>query len=218
MKEISVNKYGHMFRFVVRPSGKVECSIDDGKCFPVKEVKANKVFFSKKQEITLSGDLAKIDSLALEESDFSLLNEAILGSREKKKKSAGSDKQPKQKVKKAKISVTGVDEWKKKLSTFKDKNGKKVKCGVHVFRIGNNKYQFIERDVPGVGIIVNPDYKVSDSVPDIGGLPKKYGELMFWDYFFEGEGWKRVREFSNNELICLDIIQKHGFFSAQDGE
>lgn len=217
MKEIAVNKYGHTFRFAVLPSGKVECSIDDGKRFPVKEVKTNRVLFSKKQEITLSGDLAKIDSLTLEEADFAALKEAILCSQEKKKRPKPS-KPLKKARKKASVSVTGVDEWKKKLSAFKDKNGQKIKCGVHVFRIGNNKYQFIERNIPGIGIIINPDYKISDSVPDIGGLPKQYGELIFWDYFFEDEGWKRIRELTNNELICLSIIQKHGFFSLQDGE
>lgn len=217
MKEIAVNKYGHTFQFAVLPSGKVECSIDDGKRFPVKEVKVNKVLFSKKQEITLSGDLAKIDSLTLEDGDFSALMEAILSSREKKKGPKPS-KPLKKTKKRVAVSVTGVDGWKKKLSTFKDKNGQKVKCGVHVFRIGNNKYQFIERNIPGVGIVINPDYKISDAVPDIGGLPKQYGELMFWDYFFEGEDWKRIRELTNNELICLDIIQKHGFFSEQGGE
>lgn len=106
-----------------------------------------------------------------------------------------------------------VDSWKRSVRSYKDKEKKGQKYCVHNIRIGNNKYRFVERQIPGKGIVVNPDYKILDDMPRVGGVPRQYGELMFWDYLFDDKGWQRVRVLTYNERICLDIIRQYGYFA-----
>lgn len=113
-------------------------------------------------------------------------------------------------------SLGQVDSWKKKVYSYKGSDKKKQKYCLHTIRIGNSQYNFVERMVPGYGVVINPDYKVSDDLPNVGGVVKQHGELLFWDYFFEGSGWQRVRPLTNNELICLDFIQEHGYFTSSE--
>lgn len=215
-KEITVRKLGHVFCFYVMDSGKVEYSIDNGAAFAVKEIADGKVRFVTKQEIVVKGELVEIGSLSLSDADFASLKGAQEATLRKMQKQAARklDGDHAKKDKERKEALRRVDSWKHKVSTYKDKAGNKQKYCIHNFRIGDNKYRFTERDIPGSGVIINPDYKVSREMPDVGGVPKRYGELIFWDYFFEGEDWRRVRVLTNNELICLDIIQKYGFFSG----
>lgn len=218
-KEIIVIKHGHAFKILVLRSGKVECSIDNGKPFAVKEINDGKLTFFKKQEIAVHGDLVEIDSLKLSDEDFAAVMEAKEAVTVKKQESP-TPKKPAVKAPKLATgpskNITGVDAWKHRICTYKDKNGVKQKYCEHSFRIGNNKYRFLERIVPDVGVIINPDYKVSDETPDVGGIPKQYGELIFWDYLFPDTGWQRTRPLTNNELICLDIIKKHGVFASKN--
>lgn len=111
-----------------------------------------------------------------------------------------------------KTAIKRVDEWKRSIRSYREKDKKGQKYCVHTFRIGNNKYRFVERQIAGKGVVINPDYKILDDMTRVGGVPKQYGELMFWDYYFEDKGWQRVRVLTYNEGICLDIIQHFGFF------
>lgn len=208
VKEISVKKNGHFFNLFVTESGRVEYQIDNGEIFTAKQLKDGRVWFIKKQEIIIKDELVEIDGLDLSEDDFSVLKTAQDAILEEKQKQSMRKMDNERKE-----ALRHIDSWKRKIRTYKDKNKQKQKYCIHDFRIGNDKYRFIEREIPSVGIVINPDYKISEKMDEKGGVPKKYGELIFWDYLFEGEGWKRVRVLSNNELICLDIIQKYGFFA-----
>lgn len=222
MKEIAVTKHGHIFKFAVLDSGKIECSIDNGKTFAVKELKDGKVSFAKKQEIVLYDDQMEIDNVKLNDEDFLALKEAQEATMSRREEKSAAKTPKKASVPKKANSSTNareaaqkVDAWKRKRSTVKGNNGRKQEYFIHDFRIGDNKYRFLEREIPGVGVVINPDYKISEEMPDVGAIPKQYGELMFWNYYFEGEGWKRVRQLTNNELICLKIIQQHGAYAGQ---
>lgn len=209
IKEITARIHGHMFTFYVMDSGRVEYCIDGGKIFSVKRLKGGKVVFVKKQEIIVKDEIWEIGSVELSAEDFAALEKAqeeIL----EKKRVQNSDKLDGT----AKGALGHVDSWKRKIRGYHEKEKKGQKYCIHDFRIGNNKYRFIERQISGAGIVINPDYRVTDDIPDVGGVPKQYGELLFWDYFFEGKGWQRVRPLTNNELICLEVIQEHGYFAS----
>lgn len=212
VKELTIRKHGHIFDFSLLDNGRIEYQIDKGKVFTVKELSEGKVYFVKKQELAIKNELVEIDSIELNADDYTSLKEAY------------DDLMREKQLKSTKVSnstdnsLSRVDFWKKKIYTGKNEKKEKYKYCVHDFRIGNDKYRFVERNIPDIGIVINPDYKISDDVPHIGGVPKQYGELMFWDYFFEDKGWQRIRTLSNNELICLDIIQKNGYFSLGQPE
>lgn len=213
IKEISVREYGHTFTLAIVDSGKVEYRIDNGETFTAKKLKDGKVYFVKKQEIVAKDELLTIDGLDLSESDFAILKEAqdaILAKKQEQflRKFTDEPKEVSQRV----------DSWKRKIIICKDENKVKQKCYLHTFRIGNNKYKFVERSIPGVGVVVNPDYKVSEDVPFVGGIAKQHGELIFWEYLYPDKGWERVRTLTNNEIICLDIIRKYGFYADRHVE
>lgn len=209
IKEVTVRDKGHKFSLYLGTSGIVDCSIDNGAVFSAKELSDGKVVFFKPQEIAVKGELIKIDCLELDESLYGEWKsdlDLILSKKNEEQFLTFSDGK--------KEALLYVDRWDRKVRGYKDKDKVRRKMCIHTFRIGNDIYTFVERSFPDKGIVINPDYRISESVPDIGGVPKQYGELLFWDYFFEGEGWKRVRVLSNNEQICVSVIQKYGYFSS----
>lgn len=225
MNGISVKEHGHVFTLSVAKDGDVECCIDNGEAFAVKKIKRGNVYFAKKQKITVNDKPLTIGGLVLNESDFAVLKEAqdavLVNEREKQESAKPVKAQVAQSVQPfaavPKEVLKRVDSWKRKICTC-NKNGTKQEYCVHKFRIGDNKYQFVERNIPGVGVIVNPDYKISEDVPFVGGLAKQHGELMFWEYLYQDKGWERVRTLTNNEMICLDIINKYGFYADRHAE
>ena len=210
--EITVKKYGQLFTFAVLDNGRIEYRIGNGKWFTAKGLKDGTVYFIKKQEVVFKSELLTLDSLELEQEDYSKLEREqrrILDEKEKKtirQKPVLDD------------ALLKVDKWNRKVKLVKDNNNQKVTVCVHDFRIGNDKYRFIERFFDGKGLIINPDYQISSDVPNVGGVPKQYGELMFWDYLFPDTGWQRVRTLTFNEQICLEIIKKYGYFAMKDNE
>lgn len=202
LNKISVNKYNHIFYVQVLKSGKVQCSIDNGEAFPVEKLNNNKIFFSDKHEVIFENKPFTLDELELEEKDFNALEQAV-----KKEKEYAAQKKEREE------DMRFVTSWKKKLVSS---NKQEEKYCVHEICIGDSRYQFVERMIPGKGIVINPDYKVSDTVPFVGGIPKKHGELIYWDYLFEDKGWQKVRELSYNEYICLNLIKKYGCFSGNE--
>lgn len=209
IKEVSVRKDGHSFVFFVKDDGKIDYRIDNGKTSTAKELKDGKIYFIKKQELVIKGELTEIGELELSEDVFAELTDAVDAAFEAK---SGLT------INEQKEAFQRVDFWKKKVSYYKNKNNEKQPYCIHDFRIGNDKYRFLERKFSDVGIVINPDYKVSNEMPDVGGVPKQYGELMFWDYFFEDKGWQKIRTLTNNELICLDVIKKYGYFATGQDE
>lgn len=208
VSEVTVRKYGQPFTFVVLDNGRVEYRIGNGKWFSVKSLENGKAIFVKKQEVVYKSELITIDALELDEDDFTdLYNEQRRIFDEKEKKNVRNKPVLDDVLQK-------VDKWNRKVKILKD--GKKTPVCFHDFRIGNDRYRFVERFVEGRGLIVNPDYLISAELPTVGGVPKQYGELMFWDYLFPDEGWKRVRTLSFNEQICFEIIKKYGYFAMKE--
>ena len=210
--EITVKKYGQLFTFAVLDNGRVEYRIGNGKWFTAKTLENGTVYFIKKQEIVFKSELLTLDSLELDEEDYSKLAREY---------NRILDEKAKKTVRQKPVlddALQKVDKWNRRVRLVKDNNNQKITVCVHDFRIGNDKYRFVERFVDGRGLIINPDYQISNEVPNVGGVPKQYGELMFWDYHFPDTGWKRVRTMTFNEQICLEIIKKYGYFAMKDNE
>lgn len=207
IKEVTVRKNGHKYFLYMAATGRIDCRIDNGDVFSVKELSDGKIHFYKPQEITLKGEFIKIDSVELDEPTFKEWREAldlILSKKEEKQILTFAD---------AKVEALHyVDRWDRKVRSYKGGDKKRHKMCIHTFRIGNDTYTFVERSFPDKGIIINPDYAIGEGL-SVGGVPKQYGELLFWDYYYEGEGWKRVRVLTNNEQICLSVVQKYGYFA-----
>lgn len=204
----------HRFNVWLTESGRIEYTIDGGEVFHAKKLENRKLIFIKPQEVIKKNELFTIHYVEVPEAIYAELAQAqanILVGKEEKNLAHGFGAD--------KITASKVDSWKKKLYKTKDnKTNKKTVYCVHDFQIGNNKYRFVERKIEGVGIVINPDYKISEELPNVGGVPKQYGELMFWDYFFQDTGWKRVREMTYNEVICYTLIKKYGHFVSVPDE
>lgn len=206
VKETVVKSNGHKFALSMAASGRIDCRIDNGELFSVKDLQDGKVRFIKPHELAIKGELVKVDCLELDEKTFTEWKEAqeLIYSNKTSGVVTFADAK--------KEALNFVDKWDRQVRSYKGKDKVRRKMCIHTFRIGNDTYTFVEREFPEQGVVINPDYAISEELPSVGGVPKQYGELMFWDYYFENEGWKRVRVLSNNELICLTVIQKYGYF------
>ena len=208
VKELSVKKYGHRFTLYLTASGRIDYRVDNGDLFTAKSLENGFLSFIKKQEIVVKGEIRVLDGLELNGVDYDELKSiqtSIFTKQEERSLLSFAD------VKKDALHL--VDKWEHKVRSYKGKDNVKRKLCIHSFRIGNDSYVFVERCLPNVGVVINPDYLIQEELPTVGGVPKQYGELMFWDYLFEDRGWDRVRVLSNNELICLSIVEQFGYFA-----
>lgn len=208
VKELSVKKYGHRFTLFLMTSGRIDYRVDNGDLFTAKSLENGFLSFFNKQEIVVKGEIRVLDGLELDGVDYDELKSiqtSIFKKQEERSILSFAD------VKKEALHL--VDKWERKVRSYKDKDKVKRKLCIHSFRIGNDAYVFVERCLPDVGVVINPDYLIQEGLPTVGGVPKQYGELMFWDFLFEDRGWERVRVLSNNELICLSIVEQYGYFA-----
>ena len=208
VKELSVKKYGHRFTLYLTTSGRIDYRVNDGDLYTAKSLENGFLSFINKQEIVVKGEIRLLDGLELDGVDYDELKSiqtAIFKKQEERSILSFAD------VKTEALNL--VDKWERKVRGYKDKDNVKRKMCIHSFHIGNDSYVFVERCLPEVGVIINPDYLIQEGLPTVGGVPKQYGELMFWDYLFEDRGWDRVRVLSNNELICLSIVEQFGYFA-----
>lgn len=218
IQQFSFNKRGHMFDIFVLDSGKLEGAIDaSAKKFAIKELKNDTVYFAKKQPIVVDNRLVELDGLKLTEEEIVSIQEAVESVRERRAKKAifsrGLRKTPKISMNsKEQMAFKGVESWTQKIEKKKCDVGFEEYC-VHNFKIGNNRYRMVERNLPNVGIVVNPDYKISEDMPFLGGLARKSGDLIFWYYHFPETGWQQIRELTKNEAICYEIIMAQGCFA-----
>lgn len=218
IQQFSFDKRGHMFDVFVLDSGKMEGSIDaSGKKFAIRELKNDTVYFVKKQPVVVDDAIVELDGIKLTEEEIASVQAAVesVKDRRNKKPLLGKSvrRTPRITASSARqMAFNGVDSWKQKIEKKKCDVGFEEYC-VHDFQIGNNKYRMIERNIAGLGIIVNPDYKISDEMPNVGGVARRSGDLVFWYYHFSETEWTQIRELTKNEVICFEIIMEQGCFA-----
>lgn len=207
--ECVVRKNSHDFSVCVTDKGDVIYSIDGGEERHAK-LKDGKLCFIGVQEVIVRGELQEWNEMELPDGDFAVLRDA-----QERVLTAVMEEKTMERLKREDKStiLKRVDRWKKRVRRYR-KNKTRLSYAVHDFTIGAQTYRFYERrmdsPVSWDGIIINPAYKVNRTLSGTGAVPVQKGELTFWYYHDEEQGWYNVRELTLNEMICIEIIHSYG--------
>lgn len=207
--ECVVRKNSHDFSVCVTDKGNVVYRVDGGEERHAK-LKDGKLCFVSVQEVVVRGELQEWREMELPEEEFAVLKDAqerVLAAIVEEKTMERLAREDKSTI------LKRVDRWKKRIRHYR-KNKTRLSYAIHDFTIGAQSYRFYERrmdsPVSWDGIIINPAYKVNRTLPGTGAVPVQKGELTFWYYHDEEQGWYNVRELTLNEMICIEIIHSYG--------
>lgn len=207
--ECVVRKNSHDFSVCVTDKGNVVYRVDGGEERHAK-LKDGKLCFISVQEVVVRGELQEWREMELPEEEFAVLKDAqerVLAAIVEEKTMERLAREDKSTI------LKRVDRWKKRIRHYR-KNKTRLSYAIHDFTIGAQSYRFYERrmdsPVSWDGIIINPAYKVNRTLPGTGAVPVQKGELTFWYYHDEEQGWYNVRELTLNEMICIEIIHSYG--------
>lgn len=210
--ETNIRKNAHNFKVMVTDKGALVYAMDDNEPKHARALKDGKLYFIGIQEVVVRGELQEWESMELPTEDYKMLAEA-----QTQVKRAMDEEQTMARLKREDKSdiVKRVDKWKKRIRHYrKERKGEKIPYAIHDFTIGAQSYRFYERrldsPVSWDGIVINPAYKVDRRLPGTGAVPIQRGELTFWLYHMEEQGWGIVRELTLNEMICVEIIHSYG--------
>lgn len=207
--ECVVRKNSHDFSVCVTDKGNVVYRVDGGEERHAK-LKDGKLCFISVQEVVVRGELQEWREMELPEEEFAVLKDAqerVLAAIVEEKTMERLAREDKSTI------LKRVDRWKKRIRHYR-KNKTRLSYAIHDFTIGAQSYRFYERrmdsPVSWDGIVINPAYKVNRTLPGTGAVPVQKGELTFWYYHDEEQGWYNVRELTLNEMICIEIIHSYG--------
>lgn len=210
--ETNIRKNAHNFKVMVTDKGALVYAMDDNEPKHARALKDGKLYFIGIQEVVVRGELQEWESMELPKEDYEMLVEA-----QAQVERAMDEEQTMARLKREDKSdiVKRVDKWKKRIRHYrKERKGEKIPYAIHDFTIGAQSYRFYERrldsPVSWDGIVINPTYKVDRRLPGTGAVPIQRGELTFWLYHMEEQGWGIVRELTLNEMICVEIIHSYG--------
>ena len=210
--ETNIRKNAHNFKVMVTDKGALVYAMDDNEPKHARTLKDGKLYFIGIQEVVVRGELQEWESMELPKEDYKMLVEA-----QTQVKKAMDEEQTMARLKREDKSdiVRRVDKWKKRIRHYrKERKGERIPYAIHDFTIGAQSYRFYERrldsSVSWDGIVINPAYKVDKRLPGTGAVPIQRGELTFWLYHMEEQGWGIVRELTLNEMICVEIIHSYG--------
>ena len=100
-------------------------------------------------------------------------------------------------------------QWNVKEYSERDEGGK-TKSYKHTLVVNGEIFVFKERNLFDVGRIINPAYKISNEFSE-GGIPScKDGK---WIWLGLDDGWKEVREMTENETKAFEIVRKYGKYA-----
>lgn len=207
--ETVVRRHTHDFTICVSDNGAVTYSLDGGEERHA-NLKDGKLCFIGVQEVVVRGELQEWREMELPDWDYSVLQDA-----QERVIVAIAEEKTLERLKREDKStiLKRVDRWKKRVRYYK-RDKKRYTYAIHDFTIGAQSYRFYERrmDTPMSlgGIIINPAYRVARTMPGVGAVPVQKGELTFWFYHYEEQGWLNVRELTLNEMICTEIIRSYG--------
>lgn len=210
--ETTVRKNAHNFSIFVTDRGDLTFRMDGGDEKHAKELKDGKILFIGTQEVVVKSEIQEWKDMELPEADFLLLAGA-----QERVKSALTEERTMERLKREEKNdiLKRIDKWKKRVRHYrKEHKGKKIPYAIHDFIIGAQTYRFYERRIDSKvsweGVVINPAYKVDKQLPGIGAVPMRRGELTFWLYHTDEQGWNIIRELTLNEMICVEIIHSYG--------
>lgn len=207
--EETIRIFAHTMKIIITDKGEIKFSFDFGEVKNAKKLEDSRIFFIGTEEIVVKGELKEYKCIELPQETYNKLasvQKQILSEIEKEATTVFLRKESQN------DNLKRVDKWRKKIKKYKENKVKKM-YAVHDFTIGAQSYKFYERRLiskySADGILINPAYSVERGFP-AGAVPVKRGELMFWLYYTEEDGWQTVREITLNEMTCIEIIRKHG--------
>lgn len=207
--ESQIRIFAHAMKIMVTDKGEIKFSFDSEEVKNAKKFEDGKIFFIGTEELVVKGELKEYKYIEIPVETYNKLASVqaqILNEIEQETSSALLMRETQS------DTLKRVDRWRKKIKKYKENKVKKT-YAVHDFTIGAQSYRFYERRLiskySSDGILINPAYSVERGFP-AGAVPVKRGELMFWLYYTDDDGWQTVREMTLNEMTCVDIIRKHG--------
>lgn len=207
--ETTIRVFAHSIQIMITDKGEVKFTIDGGETKNARKIEDGKIFFIRTEEMVVKGELQEFRFIQLPQEAYDMLASAqaqVLNDIEAEKSLAQLQRENKSDV------LKKVDKWRKRVKKYK-KDGVKNTYAVHDFTIGAQSYRFFERQLVSEysddGILINPVYSVQRGLP-AGAVPVKKGELTFWFYYTDADGWKNIRELTLNEMICIEIIRGYG--------
>lgn len=211
--EVNVRANAHNFLIAVDDKGAVTFKMDDEEVKHAKGLQDGKLCFIGVHEVVVKGEIQDWKEMILPKEEYAILEDA-----QKRVLAAAQEAQDMARLKREDRSdlLKRVDKWKKRVRHYKPDKEKKerIPYAIHDFTIGAQTYRFYERrldsPVSWDGVVINPAYKVDKRLPGIGAVPIQRGELTFWLYHMDEQGWGIVRELTLNEMICVEIIHSHG--------
>jgi len=135
-----------------------------------------------------------------------LRNGAELRKKKEEKKRLAKERKEKENREREEL-VSKVDSWDIEDEYIEDEDGK-TKMYTHIFVINGHSLRFSERNVFDFGRVINPMYSVEEGLEE-GGL--RSGDD--WQTFDTKKGWHKVRELTEEEKICMDIVTRYGGFA-----
>lgn len=201
-KGVLFEKKGHSFYVFFDEDNQMRCQINDGPSLPVCCSTGGVLYLFSDVTLEIDDQTISVGGVQLDDAD----QLRLMAMRVEREEQLKADK---------KKLLKRVDKWKKKVKTQKSTHGRN-KYAFHEFIVGANRYRYFERCMDDGRVIINPDYKVTPEMESEGGIAVKSGDLVFWSYHFDGQGWKRIRELNKNEVLCLEIIEKFGLFCDGD--
>lgn len=96
------------------------------------------------------------------------------------------------------------------VKEYSERDGGKTKSYKHTLVVNGEIFVFKERNLFDVGRVINPAYRISNEFSE-GGIPScKDGK---WIWLGLDDGWKEVREMTENETKAFDIVRKYGKYA-----
>lgn len=211
--EVTTRVLAHSLQVAITDKGDVKYSIDGNEMKHAKTIRDGKIIFIGSEELVVKGELQEFEFMQLPPKDYEMLESVRL----RVLKDMAAEKSLEQVKKENKDDILKrVDKWSKRVRKYK-KDGVKKTYAVHNFIIGAQSYRFFERNLKSEysrdGILINPVYSVRRGLPG-GAVPIKRGELVFWLYYTEEDGWNTIRELTLNEIICTEIIRAYGMVAT----
>jgi hypothetical protein len=106
-----------------------------------------------------------------------------------------------------KASVKSCDTTKEQTT---DEGGKTMTYYHIVTMHDGTRLQFKERNLFDVGRIINPNYNITPTEKEPGGLLSNENGILVWQDYIAGEGWYTVRELTENEATAMAYIKEFG--------
>lgn len=103
-------------------------------------------------------------------------------------------------------------QWKIEEYSDGDEGGR-TKSYKYTVTVNGETFAFQERNLFDVGRVINPAYKISNEFSG-GGVPSCKDGKWIWLSF--NDGWKEVREMSQNEAKAFEIVRKYGKYNNSE--